>query len=198
MIKWYKSLYVVLAVCMTCILCGCKISMLSDVKTTSINGVTVQHSINFDNVYDIDDGDITGFKFNSLNNLVGEPHYDYGWALLINTEITDINALQEKLRTYTCANMTNKWFETRNTKVDGTTTMQGYYENVAPGVNGFADQDVISDKYKVDVYSVAKDGYTIVCILAINQSSTQLVRDETSLMQGTLSMSENFVDAIGK
>lgn len=48
--------------------------------------------------------------------------------------------------------MTNRWYETRNSQVNEITTLQGYYENIAPGNNGFADKDLIKDKYNVDVY----------------------------------------------
>lgn len=178
-------------------LCGCQLSLMSDVKTTSVNGVTIQHSVEFDNIYEVDSGaGMKGFKFDVQNLKTGDPHYDYGWILLYDKEITDINDLQEKVRTYTCANMTHRWYESRNTNVDGTVTMQGYYADVAPGTQGFADLDVISDKYKVDVYAVSKDGNTLIAILAINQTSTKLSSDETSMIRGTLSRSEDFIDSI--
>lgn len=74
----------------------------------------MQHSIYFDDMVEIDDGNIRGFKWSSKNLVKSEPHYDYGWALLIDKEITNTDDLQEVLRTYTNANMTHRWFTERD------------------------------------------------------------------------------------
>lgn len=191
------------AVAITCIaqimqimFTGCQLQSVSDIQTTSINGVTVQHKLYFDEITEIDDGNSVGFKFASKNGKAGQTHYDYGWALKFDEEILDTGTLQDKVRAYTCANMTNRWYEERNTTVDGITTLQGHYENVQSGANGFATLDEVADKYEVIVYQVASDGYTLVNILAVNQTQTQLVRDQTSLLQGTLSRTEDFKSSI--
>lgn len=180
------------SVFLTSLLCvqlfGCQLQLVSDLKTSSVNGVTVQHEITFDEIAEISTDNINGFKFAQQNIISGDTHYDYGWVLSYKEEITDIDDLQEKVRQFTCANMTHRWYETRNSQVDGVTTLQGYYENIAPGANGFADKDIIKDKYNVDVYSVASNGNTLICILAINQTSTQFNRSETSTIQGSISL----------
>ena len=159
---------------------------MSNVKTSEINGVSVSHEMIFDEISEITTDNINGFKFVQQNSIHGDTHYDYGWILKYDGEIIDIKDLQEKVRQFTCANITNRWYETRNSQVNEITTLQGYYENIAPGNNGFADKDLIKDKYNVDVYQVASDGYTLVCILAINQTSTQFDRSETATIQSQM------------
>lgn len=171
---------------------GCQLSMVSDIVTESHNGMTIQHSIYFDDVTEINDGNITGYKFVS-KGVSG--HNDYGWVLCINPGVSDISDLQEKVRVYTEANMTNRWSEERNSDIDGILTMQGSYEGISPNMQGFASYDTVADKYNTQIYAVTEDGYTKVLILAINNSVTQLNRDETALMQGTLSLTEDFVDS---
>lgn len=172
---------------------GCQLSLVSDVETLSRNGMTIQHTIYFDNVEDIESDTINGFKFASKG--VGG-HYDYGWVLCIEPAVADIDDLQEKVRQFTEANMTHRWVEERNSNVDGVVTMQGHYEGIDPNMQGFASLDSVADKYNTQIYAVSEDGYTKVLILAVNNTDTQLIRDETALMQGTLSKTENFEDSI--
>lgn len=134
-----------------------------------------------------------GFKFASKG--VGG-HYDYGWVLCIEPAVADIDDLQEKVRQFTEANMTHRWVEERNSNVDGVVTMQGHYEGIDPNMQGFASLDSVADKYNTQIYAVSENGYTKVLILAVNNTDTQLIRDETALMQGTLSKTENFEDSI--
>lgn len=177
-------------------LTGCKLQSVSDIQTTSANGITMQHSIYFDDMVEIDDGNIHGFKWSSKNLVKSEPHYDYGWALLIDKEITNTDDLQEVLRTYTNANMTHRWFTERDSLAGQTTTLQGYYESIVPGIQGFAEADAISDAYKMSIYAVADNGSTRVVILAINQNITQLDKDEITLMRSTICKSEDFQQVI--
>lgn len=172
---------------------GCQLSLVSDVETLSRNGMTIQHTIYFDSVEDIESDTINGFKFASKG--VGG-HYDYGWVLCIEPAVADINDLQEKVRQFTEANMTHRWVEERNSNVDGVVTMQGHYEGIDPNMQGFASLDSVADKYNTQIYAVSENGYTKVLILAVNNTDTQLIRDETALMQGTLSKTENFEDSI--
>lgn len=172
---------------------GCQLSLVSDVETLSRNGMTIQHTIYFDSVEDIESDTINGFKFASKG--VGG-HYDYGWVLCIEPAVADIDDLQEKVRQFTEANMTHRWVEERNSNVDGVVTMQGHYEGIDPNMQGFASLDSIADKYNTQIYAVSENGYTKVLILAVNNTDTQLIRDETALMQGTLSKTENFEDSI--
>ena len=92
--------------------------------------------------------------------------------------------------------MTHRWVEERNSNVDGVVTMQGHYEGIDPNMQGFASLDSVADKYNTQIYAVSENGYTKVLILAVNNTDTQLIRDETALMQGTLSKTENFEDSI--
>lgn len=172
---------------------GCQLSLVSDVETESRNGMTIQHTIYFDRVEDIESDTINGFKFASKG--VGG-HYDYGWVLCIEPAVADIDDLQEKVRQFTEANMTHRWVEERNSNVDGVVTMQGHYEGIDPNMQGFASLDSVADKYNTQIYAVSENGYTKVLILAVNNTDTQLIRDETALMQGTLSKTENFEDSI--
>ena len=172
---------------------GCQLSLVSDVETESRNGMTIQHTIYFDSVEDIESDTINGFKFASKG--VGG-HYDYGWVLCIEPAVADIDDLQEKVRQFTEANMTHRWVEERNSNVDGVVTMQGHYEGIDPNMQGFASLDSVADKYNTQIYAVSENGYTKVLILAVNNTDTQLIRDETALMQGTLSKTENFEDSI--
>lgn len=172
---------------------GCQLSLVSDVETLSRNGMTIQHTIYFDSVEDIESDTINGFKFASKG--VGG-HYDYGWVLCIEPAVADIDDLQEKVRQFTEANMTHRWVEERNSNVDGVVTMQGHYEGIDPNMQGFASLDSVADKYNTQIYAVSENGYTKVLILAVNNTDTQLIRDETALMQGTLSKTENFEDSI--
>lgn len=172
---------------------GCQLSLVSDVETESRNGMTIQHTIYFDSVDDIESDTINGFKFASKG--VGG-HYDYGWVLCIEPAVADIDDLQEKVRQFTEANMTHRWVEERNSNVDGVVTMQGHYEGIDPNMQGFASLDSVADKYNTQIYAVSENGYTKVLILAVNNTDTQLIRDETALMQGTLSKTENFEDSI--
>ena len=172
---------------------GCQLSLVSDVETLSRNGMTIQHTIYFDSVEDIESDTINGFKFASKG--VGG-HYDYGWVLCIEPAVADIDDLQEKVRQFTEANMTHRWVEERNSNVDGVVTMQGHYEGIDPNMQGFASLDSVADKYNTQIYAVTENGYTKVLILAVNNTDTQLIRDETALMQGTLSKTENFEDSI--
>ena len=172
---------------------GCQLSLVSDVETLSRNGMTIQHTIYFDSVEDIESDTINGFKFASKG--VGG-HYDYGWVLCIEPAVADIDDLQEKVRQFTEANMTHRWVEERNSNVDGVVTMQGHYEGIDPNMQGFASLDSIADKYNTQIYAVSENEYTKVLILAVNNTDTQLIRDETALMQGTLSKTENFEDSI--
>lgn len=172
---------------------GCQLSLVSNVETESRNGMTIQHTIYFDSVEDIESDTINGFKFASKG--VGG-HYDYGWVLCIEPAVADINDLQEKVRQFTEANMTHRWVEERNSNVDGVVTMQGHYEGIDPNMQGFASLDSVADKYNTQIYAVSENEYTKVLILAVNNTDTQLIRDETALMQGTLSKTENFEDSI--
>ena len=172
---------------------GCQLSLVSDVETLSRNGMTIQHTIYFDSIEDIESDTINGFKFASKG--VGG-HYDYGWVLCIEPAVADIDDLQEKVRQFTEANMTHRWVEERNSNVDGVVTMQGHYEGIDPNMQGFASLDSVADKYNTQIYAVSENGYTKVLILAVNNTDTQLIRDETALMQGTLSKTENFEDSI--
>ena len=172
---------------------GCQLSLVSNVETESRNGMTIQHTIYFDSVEDIESDTINGFKFASKG--VGG-HYDYGWVLCIEPAVADIDDLQEKVRQFTEANMTHRWVEERNSNVDGVVTMQGHYEGIDPNMQGFASLDSVADKYNTQIYAVSENGYTKVLILAVNNTDTQLIRDETALMQGTLSKTENFKDSI--
>lgn len=172
---------------------GCQLSLVSNVETLSRNGMTIQHTIYFDSVEDIESDTINGFKFASKG--VGG-HYDYGWVLCIEPAVADIDDLQEKVRQFTEANMTHRWVEERNSNVDGVVTMQGHYEGIDPNMQGFASLDSVADKYNTQIYAVSENGYTKVLILAVNNTDTQLIRDETALMQGTLSKTENFEDSI--
>lgn len=172
---------------------GCQLSLVSDVETESRNGMTIQHTIYFDSVEDIESDTINGFKFASKG--VGG-HCDYGWVLCIEPAVADIDDLQEKVRQFTEANMTHRWVEERNSNVDGVVTMQGHYEGIDPNMQGFASLDSVADKYNTQIYAVSENGYTKVLILAVNNTDTQLIRDETALMQGTLSKTENFEDSI--
>lgn len=172
---------------------GCQLSLVSNVETESRNGMTIQHTIYFDSVEDIESDTINGFKFASKG--VGG-HYDYGWVLCIEPAVADIDDLQEKVRQFTEANMTHRWVEERNSNVDGVVTMQGHYEGIDPNMQGFASLDSVADKYNTQIYAVSENGYTKVLILAVNNTDTQLIRDETALMQGTLSKTENFEDSI--
>lgn len=70
--------------------------------------------------------------------------------------------------------------------------MQGYYESIVPGIQGFAEADAISDAYKMSIYAVADNGSTRVVILAINQNITQLDKDEITLMRSTICKTEDF------
>lgn len=155
--------------------------------------MTIQHTIYFDSIEDVESDTINGFKFASKG--VGG-HYDYGWVLCIEPAVADIDDLQEKVRQFTEANMTHRWVEERNSNVDGVVTMQGHYEGIDPNMQGFASLDSIADKYNTQIYAVSENGYTKVLILAVNNTDTQLIRDETALMQGTLSKTENFEDSI--
>lgn len=155
--------------------------------------MTIQHTIYFDSIEDIESDTINGFKFASKG--VGG-HYDYGWVLCIEPAVADIDDLQEKVRQFTEANMTHRWVEERNSNVDGVVTMQGHYEGIDPNMQGFASLDSVADKYNTQIYAVTENGYTKVLILAVNNTDTQLIRDETALMQGTLSKTENFEDSI--
>lgn len=172
---------------------GCQLSLVSNVETESRNGMTIQHTIYFDSIEDIESDTINGFKFASKG--VGG-HYDYGWVLCIEPAVADIDDLQEKVRQFTEANMTHRWVEERNSNVDGVVTMQGHYEGIDPNMQGFASLDSVADKYNTQIYAVSENGYTKVLILAVNNTDTQLIRDETALMQGTLSKTENFEDSI--
>lgn len=172
---------------------GCQLSLMSNVQTESRNGMTIQHTIYFDEITDINSDTINGFKFASKG--VGG-HYDYGWVLCINPAVSDIDDLQEKVRQFTEANMTNRWIEERNSDVDGVLTMQGHYEGISPNMQGFASLDTSADKYNTQIYAVTENEYTKVLILAVNNTDTQLIRDETALMQGTLSRTEDFKDSI--
>lgn len=172
---------------------GCQLSLVSNVETESRNGMTIQHTIYFDSVEDIENDTINGFKFASKG--VGG-HYDYGWVLCIEPAVADIDDLQEKVRQFTEANMTHRWVEERNSNVDGVVTMQGHYEGIDPNMQGFASLDSVADKYNTQIYAVSENEYTKVLILAVNNTDTQLIRDETALMQGTLSKTENFEDSI--
>lgn len=172
---------------------GCQLSLVSDVETLSRNDMTIQHTIYFDSIEDIESDTINGFKFASKG--VGG-HYDYGWVLCIEPAVADIDDLQEKVRQFTEANMTHRWVEERNSNVDGVVTMQGHYEGIDPNMQGFASLDSVADKYNTQIYAVSENGYTKVLILAVNNTDTQLIRDETALMQGTLSKTENFEDSI--
>ena len=172
---------------------GCQLSLVSDVETLSRNGMTIQHTIYFDSIEDIESDTINGFKFASKG--VGG-HYDYGWVLCIEPAVADIDDFQEKVRQFTEANMTHRWVEERNSNVDGVVTMQGHYEGIDPNMQGFASLDSVADKYNTQIYAVSENGYTKVLILAVNNTDTQLIRDETALMQGTLSKTENFEDSI--
>lgn len=172
---------------------GCQLSLVSDVETLSRNGMTIQHTIYFDSIEDIESDTINGFKFASKG--VGG-HYDYGWVLCIEPAVADIDDLQEKVRQFTEANMTHRWVEERNSNIDGVVTMQGHYEGIDPNMQGFASLDSVADKYNTQIYAVSENGYTKVLILAVNNTDTQLIRDETALMQGTLSKTENFEDSI--
>lgn len=172
---------------------GCQLSLVSDVETLSRNGMTIQHTIYFDSIEDIESDTINGFKFASKG--VGG-HYDYGWVLCIEPAVADIDDLQEKVRQFTEANMTHRWVEERNSNVDGVVTMQGHYEGIDPNMQGFASLDSVADKYNTQIYAVSENGYTKVLILAVNNTDTQLIRDETAIMQGTLSKTENFEDSI--
>lgn len=172
---------------------GCQLSLVSDVETESRNGMTIQHTIYFDSIEDIESDTINGFKFASKG--IGG-HYDYGWVLCIEPAVADIDDLQEKVRQFTEANMTHRWVEERNSNVDGVVTMQGHYEGIDPNMQGFASLDSVADKYNTQIYAVSENGYTKVLILAVNNTDTQLIRDETALMQGTLSKTENFEDSI--
>ena len=167
--------------------------IIGNVETESRNGMTIQHTIYFDSVEDIESDTINGFKFASKG--VGG-HYDYGWVLCIEPAVADIDDLQEKVRQFTEANMTHRWVEERNSNVDGVVTMQGHYEGIDPNMQGFASLDSVADKYNTQIYAVSENGYTKVLILAVNNTDTQLIRDETALMQGTLSKTENFEDSI--
>ena len=172
---------------------GCQLSLVSNVETESRNGMTIQHTIYFDSIEDVESDTINGFKFASKG--VGG-HYDYGWVLCIEPAVADIDDLQEKVRQFTEANMTHRWVEERNSNVDGVVTMQGHYEGIDPNMQGFASLDSVADKYNTQIYAVSENGYTKVLILAVNNTDTQLIRDETALMQGTLSKTENFEDSI--
>lgn len=172
---------------------GCQLSLVSDVETENRNGMTIQHTIYFDSIEDIESDTINGFKFASKG--VGG-HYDYGWVLCIEPAVADIDDLQEKVRQFTEANMTHRWVEERNSNVEGVVTMQGHYEGIDPNMQGFASLDSVADKYNTQIYAVSENGYTKVLILAVNNTDTQLIRDETALMQGTLSKTENFEDSI--
>lgn len=172
---------------------GCQLSLVSDVETLSRNGMTIQHTIYFDSIEDIESDTINGFRFASKG--VGG-HYDYGWVLCIEPAVADIDDLQEKVRQFTEANMTHRWVEERNSNVDGVVTMQGHYEGIDPNMQGFASLDSVADKYNTQIYAVSENGYTKVLILAVNNTDTQLIRDETALMQGTLSKTENFENSI--
>lgn len=178
---------------MTFMFTGCQLSLVSNVETESRNGMTIQHTIYFDEITDITSDTINGFKFASKG--VGG-HCDYGWVLCINPAVSDIDDLQEKVRQFTEANMTNRWIEERNSDVDGVLTMQGHYEGISPNMQGFASLDTSADKYNTQIYAVSENGYTKVLILAVNNTDTQLIRDETALMQGTLSRTEDFKDSI--
>lgn len=188
-----KIIAIISLFAMVFMMTGCQLSLVSDVETESRNGMTIQHTIYFDSVEDIESDTINGFKFASKG--VGG-HYDYGWVLCIEPAVADINDLQEKVRQFTEANMTHRWVEERNSNVDGVVTMQGHYEGIDPNMQGFASLDSVADKYNTQIYAVSENGYTKVLILAVNNTDTQLIRDETALMQGTLSKTENFEDSI--
>lgn len=104
--------------------------MVSDIQYTESQGVSLQHTAQFSLVKDIDDGSITGLKFAIDNQRGMETHHDYGYILKINQSIADPDSLQETIRAYTCADITNKWSLERNTTINGETTIQGSYENV--------------------------------------------------------------------
>lgn len=191
--KIMKIIAIMSLFAMVFMMTGCQLSLVSDVETLSKNGMTIQHTIYFDSVEDIESDTINGFKFASKG--VGG-HYDYGWVLCIEPDVADINDLQEKVRQFTEANMTHRWVEERNSNVDGVVTMQGHYEGIDPNMQGFASLDSVADKYNTQIYAVSENGYTKVLILAVNNTDTQLIRDETALMQGTLSKTENFEDSI--
>lgn len=188
-----KIIAIVSLLAMVFTMTGCQLSLVSNVETESRNGMTIQHTIYFDSVEDIESDTINGFKFASKG--VGG-HYDYGWVLCIEPAVADIDDLQEKVRQFTEANMTHRWVEERNSNVDGVVTMQGHYEGIDPNMQGFASLDSVADKYNTQIYAVSENGYTKVLILAVNNTDTQLIRDETALMQGTLSKTENFEDSI--
>lgn len=188
-----KIIAIISLFAMVFMMTGCQLSLVSDVETLSRNGMTIQHTIYFDSVEDIESDTINGFKFASKG--VGG-HYDYGWVLCIEPAVADIDDLQEKVRQFTEANMTHRWVEERNSNVDGVVTMQGHYEGIDPNMQGFASLDSVADKYNTQIYAVSENGYTKVLILAVNNTDTQLIRDETALMQGTLSKTENFEDSI--
>lgn len=188
-----KIIAIISLFAMVFMMTGCQLSLVSDVETLSRNGMTIQHTIYFDSVEDIKSDTINGFKFASKG--VGG-HYDYGWVLCIEPAVADIDDLQEKVRQFTEANMTHRWVEERNSNVDGVVTMQGHYEGIDPNMQGFASLDSVADKYNTQIYAVSENGYTKVLILAVNNTDTQLIRDETALMQGTLSKTENFEDSI--
>lgn len=188
-----KIIAIISLFAMVFMMTGCQLSLVSNVETESRNGMTIQHTIYFDSVEDIESDTINGFKFASKG--VGG-HYDYGWVLCIEPAVADIDDLQEKVRQFTEANMTHRWVEERNSNVDGVVTMQGHYEGIDPNMQGFASLDSVADKYDTQIYAVSENGYTKVLILAVNNTDTQLIRDETALMQGTLSKTENFEDSI--
>ena len=191
--KMMKIIAIIGLFAMVFMMTGCQLSLVSDVETLSRNGMTIQHTIYFDSVEDIESDTINGFKFAS-KGVSG--HYDYGWVLCIEPAVADIDDLQEKVRQFTEANMTHRWVEERNSNVDGVVTMQGHYEGIDPNMQGFASLDSVADKYNTQIYAVTENGYTKVLILAVNNTDTQLIRDETALMQGTLSKTENFEDSI--
>lgn len=191
--KMMKIIAIISLFTMVFMMTGCQLSLVSNVETLSKNGMTIQHTIYFDSVEDIESDTINGFKFASKG--VGG-HYDYGWVLCIEPAVADIDDLQEKVRQFTEANMTHRWVEERNSNVDGVVTMQGHYEGIDPNMQGFASLDSVADKYNTQIYAVSENGYTKVLILAVNNTDTQLIRDETALMQGTLSKTENFEDSI--
>ena len=191
--KMMKIIAIINLFAMVFMMTGCQLSLVSNVETESRNGMTIQHTIYFDSIEDIESDTINGFKFASKG--VGG-HYDYGWVLCIEPAVADIDDLQEKVRQFTEANMTHRWVEERNSNVDGVVTMQGHYEGIDPNMQGFASLDSVADKYNTQIYAVSENGYTKVLILAVNNTDTQLIRDETALMQGTLSKTENFEDSI--
>ena len=92
--KMMKIIAIISLFAMVFTMTGCQLSLVSNVETESRNGMTIQHTIYFDSVEDIESDTINGFKFASKG--VGG-HYDYGWVLCIEPAVADIDDLQEKV-----------------------------------------------------------------------------------------------------